>query len=595
MMWRTYLRPATLAEALDLLDAHAGQARLIAGGTDVLVELSRGVRPTETLIDLTAIPDLRYVTADGDHIILGALATHNDVLASADCRARALPLAQACWEVGAPQIRTRATVAGNLITASPANDTITPLIALGADVTLASRAGERTVPLDQFYQGVRRTVMAPNELLREIRVPMLRENQRGIFLKLGLRRAQAISVINAACVLTFDGETITDARIALGSVAPTIIHATAAEEYLRGKRLDDETRAEAGRLAAAPRSQLTTCAEPLSIATRRLAGWSPRRCAASHQEPRPRGCLMRQSCSIPAAPDAPRASVPFTGTIETTINGAPITWPNASHKTLLNALREDAGLTGTKEGCAEGECGACTVWLDGAGGDVLPRPGGAGARRAAHHHRGPGEYQRRRAASAPARLHRARRGAVRLLHPRHADGRRQAARRAAASRPRRGADRAQRQHLPLHRLPQDPRRRAQRGRPAMTSPIQPDRRLASRAPTRWAKSPARRATPPTSCGPTCCASRSSSRTPPRAHPLARYRRRARASRRRRRPHRRDVPYNAFGLIDADQPVLCGDVVRFAGDKVALVVAETQEAAEAGARSSSRSSTKTCPP
>src|SRR6476660_7203971 len=98
MMWRTYLRPATLAGALDLLDAHVSQARLIAGGTDVLVELSRGVRPTETLIDLTAIPNLRYVTTESDHIILGALATHNDVLASADCRARALPLAQACWE-----------------------------------------------------------------------------------------------------------------------------------------------------------------------------------------------------------------------------------------------------------------------------------------------------------------------------------------------------------------------------------------------------------------------------------------------------------------------------------------------------------------
>jgi len=253
MMWRTYLRLATLTEALDLLDAHAGQAaRLIAGGTDVLVELSRGVRPTETLIDLTAIPDLRYVHVDGDHIMLGALATHNDVLASADCRKRALPLAQACWEVGAPQIRTRATVAGNLITASPANDTITPLIALGASVTLASRAGERTVPLDQFYQGVRRTLLQPNEVLREIHVPMLRANQRGVFLKLGLRRAQAISVINAACVLTFDGETITDVRIALGSVAPTIIHATAAENYLRGKTLDDETRAEPKKHAPQP-------------------------------------------------------------------------------------------------------------------------------------------------------------------------------------------------------------------------------------------------------------------------------------------------------------------------------------------------------
>src|SRR5215472_9999059 len=143
-MWQTYLQPVSLDETLDLLERYKGQARVIAGGTDVLVELSRGILPTSTLIDITAVRELKYVRDEGMQILLGALATHNDVVASRACVERALPLAQACWEVGAPQIRTRATVAGNLITASPANDTITPLIALGAEVTLASRAEERT-------------------------------------------------------------------------------------------------------------------------------------------------------------------------------------------------------------------------------------------------------------------------------------------------------------------------------------------------------------------------------------------------------------------------------------------------------------------
>src|SRR5262245_56501197 len=103
-MWQTYLRPTRLSQALELRDDFAGQARIIAGGTDVLVELSRGVRPTATLIDISALSGLKFVRDHGDHIALGALATHNDVIASRACLERALPLAQACWEVGAPQI-----------------------------------------------------------------------------------------------------------------------------------------------------------------------------------------------------------------------------------------------------------------------------------------------------------------------------------------------------------------------------------------------------------------------------------------------------------------------------------------------------------
>jgi carbon-monoxide dehydrogenase medium subunit len=250
-MWRFYHQPRTLAEALSLLAEHAGAARLVAGGTDLVVELSRGIRPTETLIDLSQVEGLRAIDLDAEVVRIGALATHNDLIASPLCRETLRPLVEACREVGAPQLRARATVAGNLVTASPANDTITPLVALGAEVVLTSLRGDRVLPLEEFHLGVRRTALAPDELLREIRVPAMRPGEQGRFVKLGLRRAQAISVVHAALVVGFDGEIVRSARITLGSVAPTIVRAIDAEASLLGRRLDDAAAREAGPLAAA--------------------------------------------------------------------------------------------------------------------------------------------------------------------------------------------------------------------------------------------------------------------------------------------------------------------------------------------------------
>jgi xanthine dehydrogenase iron-sulfur cluster and FAD-binding subunit A len=222
--------------------------------------------------------------------------------------------------------------------------------------------------LRDFYPGFRQTVMRPDELLREIRIPKMSANARGLFVKLGLRRAQAISVIDFALVVALEGDRVSQARLALGSLAPTVIRAPQVEAYLAGKRLDVATCAEAGRLAvedAAPIDDLRGTAEYRRATLANLVADALTRLAEGRHADgwrAPQVLLETGRETLGELANAPRVQ----GTISTTINGREYTLPaGAARKTLLNALREDAELTGTKEGCAEGECGACTVWLDG--------------------------------------------------------------------------------------------------------------------------------------------------------------------------------------------------------------------------------------
>jgi len=371
-MWEAYHCVSNIGEALALLNEGQGAARVVAGGTDLIIEMERGQHPQlKTLIDITRVPGLDAIELDADRIVLGPLVSHNHVVASRLIRERALPLAQASWEVGAPQIRNRATVAGNLITASPANDTITPLIAMDAEVTLASVAGERRLKLADFYSGFRQTVLRSDELLRAIRIPPMAADQRGIFLKLGLRRAQAISVVDAAVVIRLDESgLVSEARIALGSVAATIVRAPAAEAHLTGRRLTAETIAAAAALASAsvkPIDDVRGSAEYRGEMVKALVARALRRLRSGDldsgiPEAPPmlwgadEGIVKRGlSAAIALAPDTP---------IECRVNGADLRVAGGQHKSLLHWLRDDAGLPGTKEGCAEGECGACTVFLD---------------------------------------------------------------------------------------------------------------------------------------------------------------------------------------------------------------------------------------
>jgi carbon-monoxide dehydrogenase medium subunit len=369
-MWTRYVTPATIEETLAALAQQPGRARLVAGATDLMLELERGQRPgVDVLIDISRLPSLDRIELGSDNRIhLGPLTTHNQVAGSSLIQERALALARACWEVGAPQIRNRATVAGNLITASPANDSIPPLMALGGSVTLRSLSRERHVPLASFYTGVRKTVMEPDEMLTDISFPAPPAGTRSTFVKFALRRVQAISVVNAAVVLQLDGDWIAGAAIALGSVAPTIIRAPQAEAFLKGKALSGKEWLRAGQIASGEgrpiddlrgsadfrRAMVEVC---IGRALRALASGTERDGFPSHP------VMLWGSATRPATGGFEHdASQP----IETTINGRPYRLSSGQDLSLLRWLRDEAKLIGTKEGCAEGECGACTVLLDGA-------------------------------------------------------------------------------------------------------------------------------------------------------------------------------------------------------------------------------------
>jgi xanthine dehydrogenase iron-sulfur cluster and FAD-binding subunit A len=372
-MWKTYHTPRSLPEALDLLAAYAPRARPIAGATDLILELERGQRPeVEALIDLTCLPGLDEIRLDSEgQFHLGPLVTHNRCAGEPLIVARAFALARACWEVGAPQIRNRGTLAGNLVTASPANDTIPALLALGARLCLTSTRGTRELPLESFYTGVRRTLLAPDELLTDIIFPAPPAGARSTFVKLALRRAQAISVVNVAVALQLEAGRVLEARIALGSVAPTVIRAPEAEQALAGGRLTPARMARAAGLAAAAARPIDDLRGSADYRRQMVAVCTQRALRAlrdgDERAGYPEAPVMLWGAGAGRSAAPPPESLRHDGDrpIETVINGRPCRFTSGHDKTLLRLLREEGELTGTKEGCAEGECGACTVFLDG--------------------------------------------------------------------------------------------------------------------------------------------------------------------------------------------------------------------------------------
>ena len=368
------IRPASWRDALEALHEWPG-ARPVAGGTDLVLDLARSSGPPVTLVDLSAVAGAREVTETDEALVLGGGVTHNQIVGDARFRERALPLAQACLEIGSPQLRNRATIAGNLGTASPANDSISALMALDASVVLSRLDGDtmvdREVAVADFFAGFRTTVCRSDELITAIRVPGLGLGERGIWVKVGLRRAQAISVVHAGMVVGLDDRGLVgSARLALGSVAPTVITSHVFPAALLGKPLDETTIASASRAVAAsisPIDDVRATADYRRRVTERVLARALAVLAADEAESQwsfdPPGLGIRTPSTEPR-----QGVVDDDMSIHVSVNGEDAWGGTAATATLLDWLREHSSTAcpGVKEGCAEGECGACTVQLDGA-------------------------------------------------------------------------------------------------------------------------------------------------------------------------------------------------------------------------------------
>ena len=246
-----YLEPQTIEEAVSLLSKFNREAKVIAGGTDLLNLIRTKIIRPKYVVDIVRIPGLDHVTYnDAGTLSIGALATIRALEMSAQVKERHPVITQAAGQLGSVAIRNVGTVGGNLCHASPAADTAPALIALGARVKIAGPAGDRTTALEDFFTAPGRTVLARGEMLTEIQVPAIAPDTKGIYFKHAIRGASDLAIVGVAVVANFDGGRCRNLRVALGAVAPTPMRATGAERLLDGREPDHALIEIAARAAA---------------------------------------------------------------------------------------------------------------------------------------------------------------------------------------------------------------------------------------------------------------------------------------------------------------------------------------------------------
>ena len=246
----TFEAPANLGEATTLLAKYGGKAIILAGGTDIAPKINCYELRPETILYLGRLGMNAIKEADGG-LEIGAGTTLAALMESSLIAQKAPILLQAAFMHSSPAIRSAGTIGGNIMNASPAADMVGPLFVLDAKLVLASSAGERSVTIGEFFPGQGKTVCAANELLKTICIPAVKGGTA--FVKLGRRKAQSLSIVSASVRIDAENGVCKTARIAFGSMAPTVIRCKKAEQLLEGKKIDAEL------LRACAKAAITEC------------------------------------------------------------------------------------------------------------------------------------------------------------------------------------------------------------------------------------------------------------------------------------------------------------------------------------------------
>jgi carbon-monoxide dehydrogenase medium subunit len=244
-----FIQPTTIDAAILALAEHNPNVRILNGGTDYLVELKHVAQSPGVVVDVSRLQDLRGIEIIDAGLRIGAGTTHTEIMADPLVKEYVPAMIDAAHTVGAVQTRNLGTLGGNLVTCVPSMDSGPTLLALDAKVIILGSKGTRQSSLTDFFIGPRRTSLEPDELLLEIIIPKENLGKAASFIKFGLRKGQALALVNAASALWVEGNKFKDVRIALGAVAPVVMRATKAEALLEGQVISEDLVQEAAKIA----------------------------------------------------------------------------------------------------------------------------------------------------------------------------------------------------------------------------------------------------------------------------------------------------------------------------------------------------------